>query len=568
MAKNMQTNILLGGKVLPSLNNAFAMANKKMMQANKTSSIFSKTTGVMSRAFSAASRFIGLDTLLMGAGFAYVGQKGLMLASDLVEVQNVVDVTFEKSAKIIDAWAKTASDSFGLTELQAKQYTGSMGAMLKSSGLNNDMFLMMSKNLTGLAADIASFHNLSPETAFEKIMSGMSGQVMPLRELGINMNIANLEAFALSKGIKTTWSKMNQANQTAIRYAYLIEITKDKQGDFTKNQGEFANQLRLTKNNFNRIISTLAGKFLPVANKGLIWANNFMTSLDVDKLSQSFSNFGGKVADVFTNYIKPGLDWAVTTGWPMLKDGIKTAFEKGKRFTGFIVDNWPIIESVLLGITSTMAMVYTKFFLIPKAIDFAKGAIKTFGAISKSFAAASAFLTSPFGMAVLAVGALVTAGVFLYKNWDKVKDTLISIWGSIKSVFTSGINFIIGSLNKINFTIPDWVPAFGGKTFGFNIPLLPTYASGGFSSRAAIFGEAGLEAAIPIKPGNPRSIGLLNKTAQMLGVSNSVSPIITINQTINAHGDDAKTIADTSADKITTTIEDYFHNKHRLSFGI
>lgn len=116
-------------------------------------------------------------------------------------MQNVVDVTFGQGASKINAWAKTTASAFGISELSAKQYSGTMGAMLKSMGLTTDASLNMSQKITELAGDLASFYNLDVDDAFTKIRSGISGETEPLKQLGINMSVANLEAYAMSKGI-------------------------------------------------------------------------------------------------------------------------------------------------------------------------------------------------------------------------------------------------------------------------------------------------------------------------------------------------------------------------------
>jgi hypothetical protein len=101
-------------------------------------------------------------------------------ASDLEEVQNVVDVTFGESAGQIDAWAKQAINQFGLTETKAKQFASTIGAMMKSAGMAGPEIVEMSENLAGLAADMTSFYNMDFDTAFQKIRSGISGETEPL----------------------------------------------------------------------------------------------------------------------------------------------------------------------------------------------------------------------------------------------------------------------------------------------------------------------------------------------------------------------------------------------------
>lgn len=107
-------------------------------------------------------------------------KEAISAASDLEEVQNVVDVTFGDAAGQIQSWANKAGKQFGLTETQAKKFTSTLGAMAKSSGIASNDIVKMSTDLAGLAADMASFYNLDFETAFEKIKSGITGETEPL----------------------------------------------------------------------------------------------------------------------------------------------------------------------------------------------------------------------------------------------------------------------------------------------------------------------------------------------------------------------------------------------------
>ena len=198
------------------------------------------------------SSFSGLVSKLsvaaIGAGIVNglknIASAALQTASDLQEVQNVVDTTFGSNATEIESWAKVAGTQFGLTELQAKRFTSTMGAMLKSSGMTGDEIVKVSTDLSGLAADMASFYNLDFEEAFSKIRSGISGQTMPLKELGIDMSVATLNAYALSQGLQKTFNEMSQAEQTMLRYQYLMSATADAQGDFAKTADGYANSGR------------------------------------------------------------------------------------------------------------------------------------------------------------------------------------------------------------------------------------------------------------------------------------------------------------------------------------
>ena len=175
-------------------------------------------------------------------------------------------------------------------------------------------------------------------------------------------------------------------------------------------------------------------------------------------------------------------------------------------------------------------------------------------AVTSAFGAAMAFLTSPIGLVILAIGALIGIGVLLYKNWDTVKmyavqlGTFLSgVWNSIstavgnfingiKEKFLSGFSALVGiikapingvislingainGINGISVDIPDWVPGFGGKHFGLMLPTMPLLAKGGFTNGASIAGEAGTEAVISFDPSvRSQNLSYWAKAGQMLG---------------------------------------------------
>lgn len=198
-----------------------------------------------------------------------VGKQSIALASDLQEVQNVVDVTFGDGAAKVDSWAKGASSAYGITELAAKQYTGTMGAMLKSMGLSGDAVQEMSTSLSGLAGDFASFFNITSDEAFAKIRSGISGETEPLKQLGINMSVANMEAYAMAQGIEKSYSAMTQAEQATLRYNYLLSVSADAQGDFARTAStSLANASRITELNIQNIGAAIGKELIPAATRG------------------------------------------------------------------------------------------------------------------------------------------------------------------------------------------------------------------------------------------------------------------------------------------------------------
>lgn len=215
------------------------------------------------------------------------GKAAIGVASDLNEVQNVVDTTFGDGSVKIDEWAKNAAEAFGESELQAKQFTSTLGAMFKSMGVGQADMEEMSMSLAGLAGDMASFYNLDPTEAFEKLRSGISGETEPLKQLGINMSVVNLEAFAMSEGITKSYQEMTQAEQATLRYQYIMSATADAQGDFSNTSDSLANQQRILQLETQTLAAEIGNDLMPIAQgaieiarDGVEWVTEHKGSLE------------------------------------------------------------------------------------------------------------------------------------------------------------------------------------------------------------------------------------------------------------------------------------------------
>lgn len=252
-------------------------AREELARASAALDQLEDHTNKSTDAFSRLAKAIGLVMIARKALDTI--KTGIDYASDLAEVQNVVDVTFGSATEAINSWSKECLAAYGMNEVSAKRYAGTIGAMLKSSGLAGDAIVDMSKDMVGLAGDMASFYNLDLETAFEKIRSGISGETEPLKQLGINMSVANLEAYALSQGITTAYNEMSQAEQVMLRYNYLMSTTADAQGDFARTQDSYANQTRLLSESWLEFTGIMAEQLLPVLTTIVSWLNNIIAFL-------------------------------------------------------------------------------------------------------------------------------------------------------------------------------------------------------------------------------------------------------------------------------------------------
>lgn len=280
----------------------------------------------------------GLAAAKIGQVLFSFSTDAIQVASSLQEVQNVVDTTFGDGASQIEAWASKAGTQFGLTELQAKKFTSTLGAMMKSAGLAGPEIIQMSTDLSGLAADMASFYNLDFEEAFQKIRAGISGETEPLKQLGVNMSVANLEAFALSQGITKAFNSMSQGEQTMLRYQYLMQATSDAQGDFAKTADSFENAKRRITTAVDQIKSSVGKVFLDAIGGATSAVAGFLEKITskpertvLDDFNDIEVDTAEKMADLEATYAKAEsiikLIEEISTQTVKLKDGSTVTFE-------------------------------------------------------------------------------------------------------------------------------------------------------------------------------------------------------------------------------------------------
>lgn len=260
--------------------------------------------------------------------------------------------------------------------------------------------------------------------------------------------------------------------------------------------------------------------------------------------------FGDTMADVkaslgaivmqITNQLLPMLqgvlDW-ILSKMPVIQSVAGTGFKILGDAIKFVIDNSNILIPVLVGLFGAI----TALTIINTVSDLMKAwQASTFAQTLAQEGLNAALRSNPIGLVVTAIGLLVTAGVLLYKNWDTVKAKALDVFGAIKGFVSpiingianafknmvngvvKGLNVMIRGLNKLNFTIPEWVPGVGGKGFGFSIPEIPMLAKGTdyFSGGYAIVGEQGPEL---VKM--PRGTTVMNNRDTQKTLSNSNRPL-------------------------------------------
>ena len=255
-----------------------------------------------------------------------IAKEGIELASQLEEVQNVVEVSFGNMTQDVEGFSKKALYSLGMSELTAKKMASTFMAMSNSMGISAKDGRNMALQLTALAADMASFYNVSQDVAQTALNSIFTGETETLKKFGIVLTETNLKAFALSRGITKSYSSMTEAEKVALRYNYVLQATANAQGDFARTSGSWANQTRLLKEQLN-ILKTALGQVLIAVILPLVKALNALLSFIISIGRAIGSLFGKK-----TGMVKTISDANTITGGLAGKaDSVSDGFEKANQ---------------------------------------------------------------------------------------------------------------------------------------------------------------------------------------------------------------------------------------------
>ena len=204
------------------------------------------------------------------------GKSCIEMGSDLAEVQNVVDVTFGKLTGKVDEFAKSAAMQFGLSETMAKKYIGTFGSMAEAFGFSEKQAFEMSKTLTGLAGDVASFYNISQDEAYTKLKSVFSGETETLKDLGIVMTQSALDAYAMANGFGKVTKKMTEQEKVSLRLAFVQSQLTNATGDFYRTQDSWANQSRILALQAESAMAAVGQGLINLLRPALVWVNAVM----------------------------------------------------------------------------------------------------------------------------------------------------------------------------------------------------------------------------------------------------------------------------------------------------
>jgi len=260
-----------------------------------------------------------------------VGTASIKMAMDAQESENLFEVTMGGMAASTRKWSEELSKALYMNAFEVRKSVSVFNAMFTSMGFGAEGAADMSKGLTELAYDIASFYNLKPEEAFIKLQAGVTGEAEALKRLGIIVNETNIKQYALNAGIWDGVGVMTEAEKVTARYGSIMKQTEQAQGDMARTLGSATNVFRSIWSLVKELAIEFGMKLLPAVTDVGIAVRNWLVNNKVAILdwAQTFIDATGRViADLktFISFMKN--DWV---------GGIKIAFERVKIETEFLI---------------------------------------------------------------------------------------------------------------------------------------------------------------------------------------------------------------------------------------
>ncbi len=235
-------------KELQSINNIRLDAVKKQIEqvSERLTSIGNKLS-------------VGVTAPIIAAGAA-----SIKMASDMDEAINKVDVAFGEAANTVHSFSNTTLTTYGIAKSTALDMAALFGDMATSMGFTREEAADMSIELVALAGDLASFKNVSLDEAATALKSIFTGETESLKNLGVVMTDTNLQAYALANGIEKSTSEMGQSEKVALRLQYVLDNTKNAQGDFSRTSDSTANQLRILSESLKELAAIAGQELIPM----------------------------------------------------------------------------------------------------------------------------------------------------------------------------------------------------------------------------------------------------------------------------------------------------------------
>ncbi len=547
---------------------------------------FRKALGKAGGQLADFSKKVGQISVATGAAFVGIGAKAVDLAVDFEESLSKAQQIFGDAAVGIENWAKTSATSVGMAQSEYLEAASSFGVFGKAAGLNGDLLAEFADELVTVSADVASFNNLRPEEALEKLQAGLRGSNEPLQSIGVLLNAAMVEAKALEMGLGDANGEISEGNKIMARQALILEKLGEQGalGDFARTSGGLANQSRIMKARFKDLGIQLGRVLIPIAEKVSRLVGKLITF--GEKIAQVYGEKGfkgvikmlgkqliklapiikkavvtlskragkeiAKLANKFVDWIRPKirpmlsrlLEFVQAAGNFILQKLPFIADKVGQLAAKFIEWITPLTKKLLVKLPDIIKTIVT--FIVTKALPkIVEAGLKLASHLVPALLSFGQAVLEGVGSIISQVGGVIGRGFANMGSYalqqagafgNKILNAIMKPINFVGGLVSAALNTVVDTFKSVYNTLADlWNNSIGKFSFkvpgwvpklggkGFDMPDLPKLADGGIVTSPTV---------AMIGEAGPEAVIPLNKMGAM-GTTN-----ITVNMPVGSNGED------------------------------
>lgn len=277
------------------LDKTSTMVQKTGTDMKKSGSLFADGFQSLTGISLGAAGAISIATMAFKEAVDY-SKVAIEAASNMAETQSKVNIVFGTSADTVTEFGETSAEALGMSEESALAAAATYGNLFRAMEIGEKTSAEMSTTLVTLAGDLASFNNMDPEVVLDKLRAGLSGEVEPLRSLGVNLNQALIEEKALELGLWDGVDALDAAQKAQASYSLILEQTALAQGDFDRTSDGLANQQRILQGNTEDLAAAVGEKLEPAYRKLIGVKNDYIVAL---KEMVEYSNMSSEEKHIY-----------------------------------------------------------------------------------------------------------------------------------------------------------------------------------------------------------------------------------------------------------------------------
>lgn len=442
---------------------------KEVDGANKNISGLQKSTKKSTDGMAAA--FGKLKVVIAALGIGNLIKQSIQDGMEAIETESLFDTVMGDKGDEVKAWANSVADTLGLSTVAMQKNVATIYNMTTSMGVAEGNALKMSKGISVLANDMASFYNLDSEEAFNKLRAGLTGEAEGLKALGILVDENTVKQTAYSAGIAANGAELTQEQKVLARYVAVLNQTGNAQGDLARTLDSPSNMLRSLGQNVKNLSIAFSAILMPAVKFVLPWLNAFV-KVTTDAVNGLVSLLGLNAEETSNEMQKMSGNAATTADG--LEDANKQAKKLKKQLAGF--DEMNVLQDNSSDSADTSAaatgggldfdldeynakleLANGKTAVIAENI---KGAFATIGKYAK--------LAWDSDLVQAYVGAVTSYGTFLWKYWSTLGKTYYDnakvLWGNIKG----DVETLCSNMSTLFITLWGDIQ-YGFETWGPNV---------------------------------------------------------------------------------------------------